>query len=360
QIGSPIPYRRFASMSDPEALTAHLRMRTYILKGRLQGGTDKPAPQRQVGAPIIAARLPNALRRDIEGVPSDQVLLGNEHIRVLYARTAQVPTVIREIGRLRELTFRAVGEGTGRAVDLDRFDDWYLHLIAWDQQAQQIVGAYRMGPTDEILARYGTSGLYTSTLFHYRPTLLEQISPALELGRSFVHPDYQKSYAPLMMLWKGIGAYAVANPRYRMMFGPVSISSDYRSISKQILMTFLRLNRYLPDLGRLLRPRHPPRLRPDGSWDLRQTSTGLKDISEVDELIRDIEADRKSIPVLLRQYLKLNGVLLGFNVDPDFGDVLDGLMLVDLCRVDRNVLDKYMGKEGARGFLAHHGDTNHG
>jgi putative hemolysin len=157
-----------------------------------------------------------------------------------------------------------------------------------------------------------------------------------------------------MLLWRGIGAYVARHPRYKKLFGPVSISTEYTSISRQLLIAFLTYNRYLPDLGKLIRPLHPPKRRPFRDWDERETSLAVRDVDEVNDLISQIETDRKSMPVLLRQYLKLNARLLAFNVDPDFGDVLDGLMLVDLTKVDRNVLWRYMGKESARIFLDHH------
>lgn len=218
-----------------------------------------------------------------------------------------------------------------------------------------MVGAYRMGQTNVILPRYRKAGLYTSTLFHYKSRLLGQIDPALERGRSFVHPDYQKQYVSLMQLWKGIGRHMALHPHYKMLFGPVSISSAYNSLSKQLLVSFLKMNRYLPDLGRLIRPRHPPRIRAFREWEPKHMSTALRDINEVNELVREIEADRKSVPVLLRQYLKLNAKFLGFNVDPQFGDVLDGLMLVEMRNVDRAVLNKYMGRSYVTKYFAYHG-----
>jgi putative hemolysin len=261
--------------------------------------------------------------------------------------------VLKEIGRLREIAFRAVGEGTGRAVDLDRFDDWYQHLFIWNDRDNEVIGAYRMAQTDRVVRRQGLSGLYTRTLFWYQHSLLDAIGPALELGRSFVRLEHQRSFGPLMLLWKGIGRYVARHPRYRMLFGPVSISNDYHSMSRQLLVRFLRDNRYLEALARLVKPRNPPRFR-RSDLDARFTTRIVSDLEEVDELVREIEAQQRSIPVLLRQYLKLNGMLLGFNVDPQFGHVVDGLVLIDLTRVDRRILEHYMGREQAARFLMHH------
>ncbi len=114
--------------------------------------------------------------------------------------------VLQEIGRLRELTFRAVGEGSGKSADIDLFDAYYLHMFVWDAQANAIVGAYRLGLVEEILARYGKRGLYTHSLFRYGPRMLDMLKPAIELGRSFVRAEYQRSFAPMLLLWRGIGA----------------------------------------------------------------------------------------------------------------------------------------------------------
>ena len=364
-VGNVIPWSRLERFDKPDELTAYLRVRTYILKSRTDAAASPPRDRSTSPAahddpdlaPIIDAVPPEHVEREINALPPEQTLHTSGDMRVLYARALQLPATLREIGRLRELTFRAVGEGTGRPLDLDRFDPHYIHLIVWNAAHRQIVGAYRLGPTDELLHRQGLAGLYTSTLFRYQPQLMRQIGPALELGRSFVHPDHQKSYAPLMLLWKGIALFVCRHPKYKTLFGPVSISADYNSVSKQLLVAFLRLNKYLPSLARLIQPINPPKDRPFRDWDPAATSTAVRDVDEVDELVSEIEADRKSMPVLLRQYLKLNGRLLGFNIDPDFGDVLDGLILVDLTQVPPAVLVRYMGKPNAQAFLARHGVT---
>jgi hypothetical protein len=302
----------------------------------------------------IAAGVPGSLLdAEVRSLPPDQRLYENAGMSVVVARAAQAPLAVGEIGRLRETTFRAAGEGTGKARDLDRFDEHYWHLFLWNGERQEIVGAYRMGATDEILAQRGVTGLYTSTLFRYERRLLDQINPALELGRSFVRAEYQRDHSSLMLLWKGIGRFISERPRYRMLIGPVSISNDYQSISRQILMAFLYATSFRADLAELVQARNPPTLgRAD--WEHGLLSTVVKNLSQVGALLTEIESDGKGVPVLLRQYLKLNARLLGFNVDPAFGNALDGLMLADLLEVDRSILVRYMGEAGARAFLAHH------
>ncbi len=169
---------------------------------------------------------------------------------VLLAKAREIPNVLHEIGRLREVTFRQVGEGTGKPIDLDRFDDHYWHLFVWNRHANEVAGAYRLGPSDEILARFGPKGFYTSQLFQWKRTFLDRISPALELGRSFVRPEYQKTYAPLLLLWKGIGQFLIRNPQYKLLFGPVSISNGYTAASRQLMVKFLSAYRQSPELRR--------------------------------------------------------------------------------------------------------------
>ena len=144
---------------------------------------------------------------------------------------------MREIGRLREQTFRASGEGTGKARDLDRFDAYYTHLVLWNQERREIAGAYRICNVQHVLHRYGMRGLYTATLFRFQPKFFAKVGPALELGRSFVHLDYQRQYAPLLVLWKGIGSYLVRHPETPILFGAVSISADYSPASRQVPAT---------------------------------------------------------------------------------------------------------------------------
>jgi putative hemolysin len=288
------------------------------------------------------------VRREVERLAPDCILLSEGQQSVYVAAAPDIPGVLREIGRLREVCFRAVGEGTGRAIDLDEFDERYLHLFVWSDSERQIVGAYRVGLTDRILAERGVSGLYTSTLFEFDPGLLHELGPALELGRSFVRPEWQRSYTPLLLLWRGIAELVLRDPRYATLFGPVSISAAYSSASQRVILDFLEQNHLVHVASHRVRARNPPASVPS------MTPPGLDDLKALSRLVADGEADRKGVPVLLRQYLKLGGRLLGFNVDPAFGHVLDVLIVVDLRRTPRRTLARYMGPTGSARFLAHH------
>lgn len=360
RIGHAIPYARLADLADDRALIDYARLHTYNLRNR----PAAPRKERRLifpirfgspeKVPVAAARDPAVIAANVAQLPPEQKLLTSGKLSAWYARAAQIPDLMHEIGRLREVTFRDAGEGTCREIDLDRFDDYYIHLFVWNDEKQELVGAYRLGQTDEILPRHGRHGLYTTTLFHYRSKLLESISPALEMGRSFIRKEYQRSFAPLLLLWKGIGHFVVKHPCYKILFGPVSVNADYTRKSQEILVRFLKDNNALPTLARLVKARRPLRLNPLSKLRGRRISHVVKNLDEVESLIADIETNIEGVPVLLRQYLKLGGKLLGFNIDPDFSNVLDGLILVDLTKTDHVILNRYMTPPGYATFAAYH------
>jgi putative hemolysin len=296
-----------------------------------------------------------AVRGEAAAIAADVAALGNSALiesgpyAVYCAGASRLPAVLPEIGRLRELTFRAVGEGTGKARDLDEFDPSYLHLFVWDRRQSEIAGAYRICATDR-LGPDGARGLYTSTLFRFDDVLLQRLGPALELGRSFVAPSYQREFSPLLLLWKGIGRFVASAPRYRHLFGAVSISDRYSATTRNLLASFLSASCGDAQLAGLVQPRHPLPPRP-----VAASTPASATFDDLSSAVRALEADGKDMPVLLRQYLKLNARLLGFSVDPTFGDALDGLLLVDLTRVEGPLLDRYLGRHGARVFLETHG-----
>lgn len=342
RIGNVIPAKKLQVYPDDAALIRYLRHRTYLLQDR-----EKKASQTWPGGlPVAVPVSPALLAAEVAALPADRTLVESGEFAVVLASAYEIPHALREIGRLRELTFRAAGEGTGKRFDLDAFDDYYLHLFLWNRRKSEIAGAYRLGPSDEIVKHHGAKGLYTSQLFAYKREFLERIQPALEMGRSFVRCEYQRSYAPLLLLWKGIGAYVAKNPKYRVLFGPVSISNEYNSTSRQLIVNFLQTYNQAPDLTPLVRARSPFKHKP-----CRLDGISAWDIEELSAVVADMETDQKGVPVLLRQYLKLGGKLVGFNVDTHFANALDGLIVVDLTKTDPRVLERYMGKNEAAAFL---------
>lgn len=361
KVGEIVPYQKLSIIKSDSEMMEYLRMRTYILEHRAvhdDGRSLFPHFKKKavrMTRPVIPPQPRLVLAEEISRLSPGQILVENgEHV-VIQATAEQVPHVLLEIGRLREIAFRAVGEGTGNAVDLDAFDHTYIHLFIWNRVRQEVIGAYRLGLTDELARKQGTRGIYTSTLFEYDMEFLEQLGPAIELGRSFIRSEYQRSYAPLLLLWKGIGRYIVDNPRYRVLFGPVSITDEYQALSKELIVRFLRMSRYRDDMAELVKPRRPRRTKSVKAWDIDAALRPSRDdVEDISGLVSTIESDGKGIPILLKQYLKLGGKIIGFNVDPAFGNVLDGLILVDLNRTEPKMLERYLGKDGARSFLDYH------
>lgn len=375
RVGKIIPYEKLNAFQTDQKLVNYLRIRSYMLADRdakvhhlpgipavlrrvlTGGGRDAiiaDDSSKRAAEPVVKGESATVLAEEVDLLPRDQMLVESDSNQVWYARAEQIPHILREIGRLRELSFREVQEGTGRSIDLDRFDNYYIHLFAWNVKNQEIVGAYRLGRTDIVFDRYGVKGLYTNTLFDYKAELLDQIRPALELGRSFVRKEYQKTFSALLLLWKGIGHYVAKYPKYRYLFGPVSINNEYDSISRQLIIGFLQANNYDPELAKMIRARNPLRMKRIPGVDPEVNSVVVGSVGEISSLLQEIESTQTDIPVLLRQYLKLGGKLLGFNVDPSFGGVLDGLLLVDLLETESRLLQRYLSKEGAQEFVAYH------
>ncbi len=347
RIGPALSPERLARCGGDKDAISLIRRRTYLLRDR--GARAKATVRRPEREGIIPPAGPELLEADVAGLPESQTLARMGDTVVCYAHSHQIPSVLREIGRLREVTFRAAGEGTGKGLDLDAYDAHYLHLFIWNALTREIVGAYRIGIVDEIRRRHGVRGLYTSTLFRYNQDFLERLgSEAIELGRSFVRPEYQKSYMPLMLLWKGISTWVARNPRYSVLFGPVSISNDYTAVSRELMVSYFNQREKEPELSRMVKAR-----RPFGHKAEAANEDGLNvwDLEELSALIADIETDGKGVPVLLRQYLKLGGKFVSFNVDKQFANALDGLIVVDLKRTERRAMERYMGKAEAAEYF---------
>ena len=390
RIGNPIPFAKLKHFASDEAMTEFMRLGTYALhdaarnepedaahtlKKVLSGQTspaslfrpllpaDKHAPgQAQTQTPppqepIIPPVPPHLVQNEIEKLPPESRVAGNDTFSVHLFHGARLPNTLREIGRLREVTFRDVGEGTGKSCDLDKFDRHYDHLVLYDTKARLIAGAYRLGRTDEILEKYGKRGLYTSTLFHFHPGFFIKLSPAIELGRSFIRAEYQRHPAGMFMLWRGITAYILRYPHCTKLFGPVSINPMYHAFSRHLILEFLKKNSIAADLCGHVSARNPPRAINLRGVDLMRLLETNIDMDDLSTLVSGLESDGKPLPVLLKHYMKLNGRLISFNVDADFGKCLDGLIVVDILKIPTRTLKNYMSPTGADGYLRFHGQA---
>jgi putative hemolysin len=356
RVGSPIAAEDIGQLPGATDVVKHLRQRTYVLG--LGSVSPRRARRLKVAIPMEPIAPPvdkDALASEVAGLPPERTLIENGDFQVLFAPASALPLTLQEIGRLREETFRSVGEGTGRSFDLDEFDRSYWHLVLWHRTNGEVVGAYRVCRTDEQLANYGLKGLYTRTLFDYDEEMLRQMGPALELGRSFVRTEYQKAYAPLMLLWKGIAQILIREPRYKVFLGPVSISSQYPAAAQRLLVEFLERNHRDPKLAARVLPHNPARPFSNQAVDLSDLAENCVDLDDVSRLIADMDPALGGVPILVRQYVKLGGRLLGSSVDSAFSNVLDVLLTVDLERTEPRVIERFMGKPEAKCFMAIHG-----
>ena len=293
----------------------------------------------------LAEPIPRELIvNEINAIKDKNTIAKNREYDILVVEAKDIPNTIKEIGRLRELTFREVDEGTGKAFDLDEYDLYYRQLILWDREAELVAGGYRMGLGDEIYHRYGAKGFYISSLFKIKKGFHPTMKAAVELGRSYIIPEYQKKRMPLFLLWKGILYFLLDNPHYRYLYGPVSISKFYSNISRGVIVSFIKTYYFNRQLAKYLKPKKPFKIKVD-NVDIELLASMLGDqVKNLDNLIEDIEPDHIKIPVLVRQYLKLNARFISFNVDPNFSDVLDGFIILDLNDVPETMI-KALQKE---------------
>lgn len=347
RIGKPIPAGDLQLFSSTEKLTRFLRAKTYALGSGLQVKREFFSPLRfpRKAVDIADPVSPEALEKEMAGI--EDLKLNSQGAFDLYlAISHRIPNVLREIGRMREVTFRKVGEGTNKAIDLDEFDIYYEHLFLWDRQKRCIVGAYRIGDGRRIMSRYGKRGFYTTTLFKMDRPMERVLRRSFELGRSFIAEAYQRQRLPLYMLWRGLLLHITANPAQQYLIGPVSISASYSRFSRRLIMEFVRQHHYDEGLSMYVRPRHRFRIKPDKADSEALVQASMADLKRMDRLIAEVDPNETAMPVLLKKYLLLNAKIIGFNRDPRFNDALDGLMVLDLNKLpERTIEDLRKGME---------------
>jgi putative hemolysin len=343
RIGKPINIEDISYRNNTNKLLDFLRARTYALGT----GLDE---EKKLFNPINLFKIKKKPEQIIEETDRNLIVAEvselesfrvwqEKNYEVYITPTVSIPNILREIGRLREITFREVGEGTNKKIDLDNYDIYYNHLFIWDKELQNIVGAYRIGKGDEILNTMGRRGFYLSELFKIKEPFYPVLRKGIELGRSWIRKEYQQKPLPLFLLWKGILKYLLDNPKYRYMFGPVSISNNFSKFSKSLIVDYITKNHFDYELAHYVKPKN--KFKADLSAIdkdlLIESSESLKDL---DSLISDIENSHIKIPVLLRQYMNLNAKIICFNIDPKFSDCLDGFLVVDMQNIPSEMLEK--------------------
>lgn len=347
---------RFAS--DADALR-WLRFKTFLIAGRNDALSKFNARMRKLtldtaarqNDPLIDPIDPDLLLQELQTLGPDARLLTTDTFDLYVAPGHAIPSVMMEIGRLREIAFRAIGEGTGHAQDTDDFDNHYDHILLWHRATKAIIGCYRLARVDTLVEHYGLNALYTRTLFRFDEHFLGRLpGHAIELGRAFVRPDYQRTFAPLLLLWRGVLTFVARHPRYTLLFGPVSISHDYRPAARNLLITYLKARCYDLPLSTFVSARLPPKIQ-RAEWLHSDYHDFVASETDVYAAITEIEEDQREMPILIHQYLKLGGRMVAFNVDPDFGTVVDGLIYVDLLKAPAKAIARYMGHDAYTAYL---------
>jgi putative hemolysin len=344
RIGKPIQVADIPNANNNTQLLNFLRAKTYALGAGLEDEKRLFNPRnlfkiKKESKEIVAPTAAQMMERELEPLRENYKIWTEKNYEVFIAPTALIPCIIREIGRLREVTFREVGEGTNNSTDLDEYDIYYHHLFIWDTKTSMIVGAYRIGMGDEIFESFGKNGFYTANLFKIKPQFSDILKTSLELGRSWIRKEYQQKALPLFLLWKGILKFLIDNPRYRYLIGPVSISNTFSKFSKSLIVDYITKHYFDEELAQYVRPRK--KFKVDfSSIDAEALMAGDETFKKLDNLISEIETHHIKVPVLLRQYISLNAKIIGFNIDPKFADCLDGFLVLDLEKVPKDVLDK--------------------
>ncbi len=341
RIGAAISLPEIAAFGRLSRLSRFLRARTMALGTPIDvkqfyfPGDIKLDATQQIAPPIDM----ELIRKEITTIRESNLLFTQSEFEVLTARASQIPNTLLEIGRLREITFRTVDEGSNKPRDIDEFDLYYEQLIIWDKDAGQLVGGYRIGRGDFIYSSYGVKGFYIASLFKFDKAFSPFLNQSAELGRAYIVPEYQRKRLPLFLLWRGILAFVLKNPQYKYLIGPLSISKMYSDISKQLIIEFVKKHYYNHELAQLVKPRRAYKVKiKDIDTDiLIENFEGQ--IQKLDNFIEDIEPFHLRIPVLMKKYIKQNARIICFNVDPKFSDTLDGLMLLDIAELPPETIE---------------------
>ncbi len=327
QIGKPIMPAEMEAFEDPVELAAYLRSRSYALEANIvgPGHKAKESKMEEIEAPVA----PALLQADLDSIRKKSFLYSASGYDCYLADFDDIPNLMREIARLREESFRAIGEGTGKSLDMDEFDRHFKQLILWDKVKQKIAGCYRLGIGSEIIPQKGIKGFYVSSLVTIDESLSEKLSHTIELGRSFVSLEYQKEVLPLMLLLRGLSDVVVRYPECQHFIGPVSISSWYPKFYQSLIARFVSMkhaigvdlqNKVMP-----ITPFVPDYLKVDVDVLLQNN---LGSVDKFDKFLFRLSNGNYRLPTLFKKYLKLNAKFVCFNVDPDFNDTLDSLLFL--------------------------------
>ncbi|OXB06456.1 GNAT family N-acyltransferase [Flavobacterium pectinovorum] len=343
RIGKPISVNEQNEIESFEEYSEFLRKKTYMLANPFEKDSKLidtaslkiPKAPKKIVTPANESKMideVNALRN------SDCRLLQSKNYEVFFATAKSVPNILHEIGRLREITFREVGEGTNESIDLDKFDQYYHHMFLWDDETKRIAGAYRMGLGSEIYPKYGLEGFYLNDLFRFEPELHDMMHKSIEMGRAFIVKEYQQKPMPLFLLWKGIIHTTLRYPEHKYLLGGVSISNQFSDFSKSLMIEFMKSNYYDPYIAQYIHPKKAYKVKlKDADKDFI-FDEAESDLNKFDKIIDELEPGNLRLPVLIKKYIKQNARVVAFNVDPLFNNAIDGLMYIRIADIPESTM----------------------
>ena len=347
RIGKPISIKDQDIYKTLPDFYKFIRRKTYMLANPFEKSNRLISPQKikikKVAKKILPQRSLDLFRAEVDALrETNSRLLQSKNYEVFFASAKDIPNIIHEIGRLREITFRAIGEGTNKETDLDKFDNYYHHLLLWDAVAEKLVGAYRMGLGKEIYKKHGIKGFYVQSLFRIEPELHQMMDNTIEMGRAFIIDEYQQKPMPLFLLWKGIVHITLRYPQYKYLMGGVSISNQFSDFSKSLMIEFMKSHYYDPYIAQYIRPKKEYKVKlKDGDKDF-VFDASKADMQKFDKIIDEIEPGILRIPVLIKKYVKQNARLVAFNVDPKFNNAIDGLMYIKVADIPESTVKPIM------------------
>ena len=348
RIGQPISVATQQEADSLEDYSDLLRKKTYLLANvyekspflqKVRGELKIPKPPRKVASAVRK----EVLIGEIEKLREKELrLLQSKNYEVFLAQENDMPFLLQEIGRQRELTFREIGEGTNKPIDLDKFDAYYHHMFLWDSAAECVVGAYRMGLGSQIFEKYGIDGFYLQDLFRFEPELYDMMSQSIEMGRAYIVSSYQQKPMPLFLLWKGIVHTTLRYPEHKYLIGGVSISNQFSNFSKSLMIEFMKSNYWDPYVAQYIRPKKEFKVQlkdADKEFIFDETQA---DLNKFDKLIDEVEPGSLRLPVLIKKYIKQNAKVVAFNVDPLFNHAVDGLMYIRIADLPESTVKPVM------------------
>ncbi|WP_435254026.1 GNAT family N-acyltransferase [Tenacibaculum sp. A30] len=348
RIGKPISVKDQDAYPEIPEFYQFLRRKTYMLANPYEKASQKILSTQNLKIPkkaknITSQKSPELFRKEVDALrEKGSRLLESKNYEVFFATAKEIPNILHEVGRLREITFREVGEGTNKPIDLDRFDKYYHHLFLWDNDQKKLVGAYRMGLGKDIFKKHGINGFYIQTLFRIEPELYPMMEKTIEMGRAFIIKEYQQKPMPLFLLWKGIVHVTLRYPEHKYLMGGVSISNQFSEFSKSLMIEFMKSHYYDPYVAQYIHPKKEFKVKlKDADKDFVFDATEA-DMQKFDKLIDELEPGELRIPVLIKKYVKQNARLVAFNVDPKFNNAIDGLMYIKVADIPESTVKPVM------------------